>query len=106
MPDYKVKPGKSFGPGGCYPAGTILELTKVEAEGFLDKLERVTTVTPVPQPQPAPVGLQNELGAHVPDELKILPAVEEPAQAPAPEPEQAPARSSKSKTQRKKATED
>lgn len=35
---FRVKPGMEFGPGGIYKAGAIVELTALEANGFLDKL--------------------------------------------------------------------
>ena len=69
MPKYRVKAGRTFGPGGTIKAGEFVELTEIEAAGFLDKLELVgLAVTPlVPE-------LQNELKAFVPEELKIMPA--------------------------------
>lgn len=39
MPTYVVKPGFTFGAGGRYGEGELVELTLVEATGFLDKLE-------------------------------------------------------------------
>ncbi len=76
MPNYRVKTGKTFGPGGRYPAGTILELTEAEAKGFEDKLERAAdTALPgstqeiVPD---EPVQFKNELNVEVPDDLKLL----------------------------------
>lgn len=111
MTKYRVKAGKSFGPGGRYPAGTVLELTEAEAQGFKDKLERVADSAPVGlineiKPD-EPVGLKNELGAEVPEELKILPQEkqEQPPAVSAETQSQSPEPKSKPRTQRKKAAE-
>lgn len=48
MPEYRVKPGYSHGTGKRYGAGDIVELTEVEAQGFLDKLELVIEEKPKP----------------------------------------------------------
>jgi hypothetical protein len=42
MPIYRVRPGVTFGPAGCIPAGQTVTLTEYEAGGFLDKLELVS----------------------------------------------------------------
>jgi len=69
MPKYRVKAGRTFGPGGTIKAGEEVELTEIEAAGFLDKLELVgLAVTPLVP------GLRNDLDAVVPEELKIMPA--------------------------------
>ena len=103
MPKYRVKPGKTFGAGGRYPAGSVVELTEVEAKGFLDKLEPVAndaTVGLVNEVLDQPVGLKNELGAEVPEDLKIMPQ-DEPVTAVTPAPEKP-----KPRTQRRRVTED
>jgi len=41
MPTYRVKPGHRFGVGKAKGPGDLVELTTVEAAGFLDKLELV-----------------------------------------------------------------
>lgn len=115
MPKYRVKTGKSFGPGGRYPAGTILELTEAEARGVEDKLERVEdTALPgstreiVPD---EPIQFRNDLGVEVPPDLKLMLDEEpeefhleekaEPEEKPAPKPKAA----RKTTTHRKKDTE-
>jgi hypothetical protein len=70
MPTDQVKPNRTFGAGGKYKAGDRLQLSEEEAKPFLDKLELVSQ---------APVGLQNELGVKVPDDLKLMPGEEETA---------------------------
>ena len=106
---FRVKPGKSFGPGGRFPAGTVLELTEAEAKGFEDKLERVvegTQIGLINEVLDQPIGLRNELGAEVPEELKILPP-EEPVSTETEEPgeHEKPTAKPKPRTQRKKAGE-
>jgi hypothetical protein len=44
MPQYKVKPGYTFGWRDDYQPGDVVELTEAEAGGFLDKLELVEDV--------------------------------------------------------------
>lgn len=39
MPTYRVKEGYRHGAGGKYGPGDLVQLTEVEAAGFLDKLE-------------------------------------------------------------------
>lgn len=41
MAQYRVRPGFYFGGIIEYGPGTIIELTDAEAQGFLDKLERL-----------------------------------------------------------------
>lgn len=47
MPTVRVKEGLSYGAGGKYPAGTVLEVTEAEVEAFGDKLEPVVEATRV-----------------------------------------------------------
>lgn len=78
MPTYRVKQGKKFGPGGRYPAGTILELSEKEATPFLDILEPApgalagSTQAVVPHETPQ---FENVMGVEVPDDLKIMPGI-------------------------------
>jgi len=105
MPKYRVRSGKTFGPGGRFPAGTVLELTEAEARGFEDKLKLVaegTQIGLINDVLDQPIGLRNELGTEVPEELKILPP-EEPVSTETPEEEPAP--KPKPRTQRKKSGE-
>ena len=60
---YVVKTGRFFGVGRL-PAGTEVELTEAEASGFADLLEPVDRKRRIP--------LKNELGAEVPEDLKIF----------------------------------
>lgn len=46
MATYRVKPGYRHGAGKKYGPGDLVELTEVEAAGFLDKLELVTQEAP------------------------------------------------------------
>lgn len=123
MPKYRVKQGQKFGPGGRYPAGTILELSEREAKPFADKLERVedtalagSTRAVVPHEDPQ---FQNELGVEVPEDLKIMPGtvndpdldVEDKDEPEAEVPEEPAARrqrqsKSSGKSTRKRATEE
>lgn len=41
MAQYRVRPGFYFGGIIEYGPGTVIELTDAEAQGFLDKLERL-----------------------------------------------------------------
>ena len=79
MPKYRVRQGKKFGPGGRFPAGTILEMSEREAKPFLDILEPAPSSALVGSTQEVvsheELGLKNELGAEVPDDLKIMPGV-------------------------------
>jgi hypothetical protein len=67
---YRVKDNASFGPGGMYKAGAEIQLEESEATPFLDKIELVTPAESIP---PAIPPLKNELGAKIPDELKLIP---------------------------------
>lgn len=60
---YVVKAGHTFGVDSL-PAGSEVELTEREASGFADLLEPVDRKHPIP--------LKNELGAEVPEDLKIF----------------------------------
>lgn len=66
---YRVKPHAVFGPENQYREGQIVELTPEEAKPFLDKLELVGGEdAPLPSDLPP---ISNELGAEVPDDLKL-----------------------------------
>lgn len=41
MPEYRVRPGRVFGPGRVHKAGDTVVLTEYEAGGFLDILEKI-----------------------------------------------------------------
>jgi hypothetical protein len=111
MPKYRVRSGKTFGPGGRFPAGTVLELTEAEFRGFEDKLERVHKATLpglVNEVLDQPIGLRNELGAEIPEDMKLLTQEEPPVSTETPEPdeEEPPAtKPTKPKTQRRKSGE-
>ncbi len=49
MPIYRVKPGYTFGAQSQHKPGDVVELTKGEAAGFLDKLEIVKSSADKPQ---------------------------------------------------------
>lgn len=53
---YIVKPGYTHGAYGQHTEGEIVELTPVEASGFLDKL------APMPEPEPAAAVVTPETG--------------------------------------------
>lgn len=59
---YIVKPGYTHGAYGQHKEGDIVELTAVEASGFLDKL------APVPEPEPAAAVAPQETKAKKPTE--------------------------------------
>jgi hypothetical protein len=108
MPKYRVRSGKTFGPGGRFPAGTVLELTEAEATPFKDKLARVTDNAPVGlvnEVLDQPIGLRNELGAEVPEDMKLLPQEEPPVSTETAKAEPEPAAKPKPRTQRKKSGE-
>jgi hypothetical protein len=52
MAKYRVKPSRTFGPGGVFKAGAIVELDEKDAAPFADKLEPVGKNTPVSKPAP------------------------------------------------------
>lgn len=56
MAKYRVKPGRKFGAGGKYPAGAVVELSKKDAEPFLDLL------IPLADENKPVTPLKNELG--------------------------------------------
>lgn len=109
MPNYRVRTGKTFGPGGRFPAGTILELTEAEAKGFEDKLERAAdTALPGSMQEVVPdepVQFKNELSVEVPDDLKLMPKKEEEIFLTEEELEEKPAPKAARKSHRKKATD-
>lgn len=82
MPKYRVKQGKKFGPGGRYPAGTILEMSEREAKPFADILEPAPDSALVGSKQEVvphePLQFKNELGVEVPEDLKMMPGVLDP----------------------------
>ena len=96
---FRVKPGVTFGPAGKYKAGTVVELTAAEAQGFEDKL------IPLGSPSAArDIDLKNELDMEIDDEMKLLPDTDDTEKESgdeftiqAPEP-------AKPKTQRKRTT--
>lgn len=69
---YRVKPGFKFGPGDVYKAGALVEIEESEAAPFLDKLDLVETIEVPAKTQGVPPELKNELGAKVPDDLKLI----------------------------------
>lgn len=48
MPLFRVRPGMRHGAGKIFGPGDVVELTVAEAQGFLDKLERVEDAPPAP----------------------------------------------------------
>lgn len=110
MPNYRVRQGHKFGPSGQYSAGAVLELTEAEAKGHADKLERLPDGEINPsgsQRAEVAFGLQNELNAEVPAELKIIPpeTEAEAVQEDGPEAAQDVQSPAKPKSQRKGKTE-
>lgn len=78
MPTYQVKPGRTFGAGGKYKPGDRVQLTEEEAKPFLDKLQLISEQADSTPLAPV-VGLRNDLGVKVPDDLKLMPGEEETA---------------------------
>lgn len=75
MPQYRVRPGFYFGGIIEYGPGTIIELTDAEAQGFLDKLERLPDA-PTDAPTDALADAPKDTSAEVSD----APAGDQPAE--------------------------
>jgi hypothetical protein len=62
MAKYRVRPGVTFGAGGKFKPGTVVELRPEDAAAFLDKLQLVTGEKPAPAAK-APTGKKSEAAA-------------------------------------------
>lgn len=66
---YRVREGRTFGASGQYAPGDVVRLEEKEADAFLDKLRLVDE--PLEGVPPAPSELKNDLGAVIPEDLKL-----------------------------------
>lgn len=70
MPEYRVRPGRNFGPGRIYTEGDIITLTEYEAGGFLDILEKIDDTDDI-IPTKTLSEVQQALGGILGDELTL-----------------------------------
>lgn len=77
---YRVRPGMVFGSGdNKKTAGQLVRLDETLAAPFLDKLASLDTGDDLAGilPPPPPKELQNDLGAVIPDDMKLFPSGEQ-----------------------------